>query len=1225
MSVPTTPSAVNSQFSLGSQSNRPSLLSRITFADSIVPSNPVIDSDPSSPPASPKIAVRTSSLGRLAVLVSPGNRSTALPEAAAPVVPRISESSSTAASSSAPVPSTALFNVPPEIFKVPASTPSASAPAATSLPTSFYFRGGLDTEPSSAIPAGPSAVPPASAIVPSASQPSLAAATTIMKHTSSASADNMQIDAPSRPPEPVQSSRASVPSTSPAAVPSESIRLFEALRDNRIDLDDVRRTRERARDEFQEFRHRCRETEHALERQKAQMERLVAVCEEWFDKEEHIHERREQRLAGDQARLAALQDEERVREREAELARAGEQARAEAEESRRHEEEQAKAQEQARVEAEEKKRQEEERARIEEQARVKAEERKKHEEAERQAEAAERARLAHLKVEEEKRKADEEAKAKAEQARLEAEEKKRKEEQAKARAAEQARLEAEEQRKAEEARAKAQEQVRLAAEKKRQEEERIRLQVEEQKRLEFEVHTKAAREALERQKREAEAKVREKEMQERAERETARVTAEPPTIPQIVAVPMHTQSTAHGIPAPSPEVAAALAAVTPLRELPMIFGSPLARTLSPRSSAPDALQSSSSLLYPQDDMRTQVTEAPYLQVRRSLQNGSGPTVPVPSTIGSASNELHTSGNAVDIHAEAAAHASKQEQLKAKFLEKKTQSPDSSGAPSLPAPVPATPTPSPAGLPAAAQKPPSMGHSGIVRNRYPPLLALSSGERKPVPPQRVEAVPAQASSAPVVPKPTPPRTSLTPASTKGGKKKKSDIAVKPEPNLSPTILAVPVLSASAAPQLQPEPPCPVAPVTQTQPPAPTRAQAAHVLPPKPVAPAAQPRGKDKPADRLQEQPRTKATGDRSARRPPSPTDHSNPASQAPRNTFTGANQPAVPQLARAVADRGIRPEPLADKLNRVPTDGGFYDDGMVASMRSPEPPQSRLPYHGQYELSHSPPPHYDQYGASRSPSPYHGQHDSPRGLTPPEFKGRIDHYSPAPAPHARYTLHSPPISPGRKRLRDDNDRELPPARRFRYEDDPNISAWQRSLTPPPRRAPLPRATPPSRTQAASYRLSSRDVRRSPPLPRAHQLADQPPSYAAVSSNVSRETRRPGPRADEPRRPIASSSRTAGSQRPVTPPPSLPDATTPLISRLSNAAPVHAPQDRSNNKPALLLRMSDAPPRSTVPHTKPGKAAAEEPPRRGKAPNRSQAPKGPKPILPQGKGSLESRFS
>ena len=222
-----------------------------------------------------------------------------------------------------------------------------------------------------------------------------------------------QVDTPSRPPEQQPSrnsaSTASVSTSAAAAVASTStassdaLRLAEDLRDARIELDEVRRTRERVVDEFKEFRHRYQETLHALEREKAQMERLVAVTEEWFGKAEKMAERREVKLTEDQAICAKRIQEEEEKEKaesaeRARLALEEEKRRLEEEERARVDAERAAAEdrEKARLLAVQKQQAEEEKARIEaeDRARVDAAEKARIEaENKARAEALEKARI----------------------------------------------------------------------------------------------------------------------------------------------------------------------------------------------------------------------------------------------------------------------------------------------------------------------------------------------------------------------------------------------------------------------------------------------------------------------------------------------------------------------------------------------------------------------------------------------------------------------------------------------------------------------------------------------------------------------------------------------------------------------------------------------------------------------------------------------------------------
>ncbi|GJE95481.1 hypothetical protein PsYK624_116660 [Phanerochaete sordida] len=1061
--------------------------------------------------------------------------------------------------------------MPPGFFKI--ASEAAASMSNASMPTSFYFR---TTGPSNTPIASSSAVPPSPASTLQSLRTALAPSAS---HAPALSAEGTHADSPSRPPEPAAPHRASVPSSStapgaaapPVAAPTESTRLAEALRDNRIDLDDVRRTRERVRDEFQEFKHRSQETEHAHQRQQAQMERLVAVCEEWFDKEERIHERREQRLVGDRERAVALEEDERRRA----AVRAAEQERERAEEMRRREVEQAAAEEKARAEAEAAKKQEELK---------RAEEERQREEAKRQ----EQERLDRLKIEEDER---EKAKA-AEEARVAAEAEKRKQDELKA-------LE-EQRRKVEQARVEAEEAARRAAELeiRKAEEERARVEAEMKKKRQEAAREQAIREREEqerqaRERAEAEEQARARALEELARRKAeedvkrnaATMAAErPQPLAPSPQLPPHRAS-------PSHEAATVLAHIVPNRALPQALASPApgARSVATQSDS-NAAQFTGALMYPQDDIRTQVTAAPYFQVRQTgSQDGSGSA---PSSLPMAASSSAAIDRTSDRADTQRAPADRQVQSRATVSEDNVPSP---GPPRVQSSAIAThtaATPTPTNASGVPQKPPS---SRIVRNRYTQPAALAE-ERKPVlPPQDASASRAPsahtsnaASDADLS------QAKPAPANAKGGKKKKKQqnaVTIKPEPSPSPTTEAAPTLPA----------PAPRAAVSRS----PTTVT--HALPPKPPAPTAS-RGK---ANMPREQTRTNANGDRSAVRPPS---------QDSRKSSMSQVAPAAPAPAgegRAVADpRPVyqpphgRVEPLGDRQNYAPPVGGWDDDGMVIS-------------------------------AARDESPYRGYNGPPRAMTPPDFRGRMAHYAPPLSPvsrsrERRYTpsperlggQYSPPTSsyreppsPNRKRPRED-DWDPPVARRPRYEDYPRgrPSAVQ----------------PPVRVQGDPYRAASWDARRSPPSPRAQRAADLPPSYSGPIAH--RMPPEPAPRAAEPRaggpprRAAASNARSSGPPRSATPPPPPPPAPAQrLLMRISDAAP--APVSEHGD---LLSRMSDAPPppRPAAPRAKQGRAPADEPPARGRGlPARPGPKKGrgggaaldARIAPPPAKGSLEGRLS
>lgn len=705
---------------------QPSLLKRMSGFS--IPLGPVVDEEdvsaaPSSPPGSPSPQARTTSLGRLASLVNTGELASSSPATAATAVAPVPQTAITAGTSTS---ASSIFNLPAEIFKTAPKPPIASTP---SVPTSFYFRPAASASTTSPSPAGPSVAPARVAY----SQPTPVTTATPARPPIP-NPEKAHIDAPSRPPEPATPLHAGATATSPASAPSESSRLAEALRDSRIELDDLRRTRDRVRDEFQEFRHRWQETEHALERQKAQMERLVAVCEEWFDKEERVHERRELRLAADHARLAGLEEEERMRE--AERVEAEERTRLEAEEAQRREEERALAEEQAVAEAEAQRRRAEEKRELEAQL------------------AAER------------RRAEEEAKTREEEAK---------------------------QRKAALAKAEAQEQARRALENKQrdEEEERARRETEERKkREEAEAKSKAAREAQERLKAEkykAAEEARMKAVEEKARREAAGAMAE--RAQYATRSPRLSYQTAPSTveaASPSPEVVAALSLFAPQEAVSRAFASPSGQRVSPYNPSDAPRMAPGALQYPQDEIRTQANAAPFFEVRQSVSHSNpalaasppAMTESVSATVGRSSGPADAPRISADM----------QDRLTGTLA---ANSAPSSGSSHLPSSAAA---PAPADMSLVAQKPPSRGTPKIVRNRWTLSSEGSPEERKPVVPSQdmppPRASPAQPSTSEQAPMSS--QASSASQSAKSGKKKKSAVSVKPEPSPSPTTESAPTL-------------------------------------------------------------------------------------------------------------------------------------------------------------------------------------------------------------------------------------------------------------------------------------------------------------------------------------------------------------------------------------------------------------------------------------------------
>ncbi|EKM54407.1 uncharacterized protein PHACADRAFT_258234, partial [Phanerochaete carnosa HHB-10118-sp] len=361
----------------------------------------------------------------------------------------------------------------------------------------------------------------------------------------------------------------------------------------------------------------------------------------------------------------------------------------------------------------------------------------------------------------------------------------------------------------------------MEEEKRKQDKERARRRTEDKKRQELDARAKAAREA-ESLERETEERAKAAEKEARLDTATeplqsvvasSRIAANGVSPSPEVAVALATVS-------PSPEVAVALATVTPSRDLPKMLGSPSTQAVSFQGSPSGALHG--SLTYPQDDIRTQVTATPYLQVRQSaLQSDSG-------FAAMAGPPLTATGDSqvlVDTGGEAATRM-----LSTVALQSEST-----------------------GLPPVEQNMSPTGSSRINRIRYTQSPAASAEERQPMHSSQeistAQRNPVQMSSVRSDLTPTTPQVGSTPTNGKGKKKKKNAVAVKPEPSLSPPGRAAPA---------------PPPPVAQTR----TTRAVAHSLPPK-----------GEQASKTREQTRTNAGGDRSAYSPPTPNAQNSTAPQA----------------------------------------------------------------------------------------------------------------------------------------------------------------------------------------------------------------------------------------------------------------------------------------------------------------------------------------------------------
>ena len=327
--MPAAPDSPLANFQFSTIGRPPSLLGRLRPADPNTIHDPEIDAPPSPPPAA-RTNGSSASLGRLASLLDPKDQEN-IREVQAPS-PVLQDNKPT--TSSQPLESTLAYpepfirDLPPQeaaklLWQANNAVPANALTMPPSVPTSFYFRATPNnTSVAAHLTVGPSIPTPALVTAQENMLPAKSAATV----NASSQAPSKVRDAPSRPPETqhpyprTTNNSLSIPSTS-----VERIRLHEELRDSKIELDEIRRVRERVADEYKEFRHRYQETVHALEREKAQMERLVAATDEWFTKSEKMIERREQKLVEEHALCAKrVQDQERDRELDVERAEAEE-------------------------------------------------------------------------------------------------------------------------------------------------------------------------------------------------------------------------------------------------------------------------------------------------------------------------------------------------------------------------------------------------------------------------------------------------------------------------------------------------------------------------------------------------------------------------------------------------------------------------------------------------------------------------------------------------------------------------------------------------------------------------------------------------------------------------------------------------------------------------------------------------------------------------------------
>ena len=313
-------------FQFNTIGKEPALLNRLQSVDPDFSLSDV-ESPPSPPPLAASDPENSSvSFGRLAALVESESSPSQNQVSTSSMAPAMGLN--TASASSAPVVSRSIFDIDPAVFRMPsqsaATSASTSATGSTSTnaatTTGFYYRGQPPNLPGprasenrqTSPGAASSSLPPVSTFAFSFPAPGTVTASSHSQPPECTPGHTLSRPPPERPiatqPQPAQPSQLPLAHTSaqmvvspqiPAAAAGPStdmVRIHEDLRAARLELEDVQRTRARVVEEYSEFAHRHAETVYALDRERYQMERLVATTNEWFEKAERMHARRERLL-----------------------------------------------------------------------------------------------------------------------------------------------------------------------------------------------------------------------------------------------------------------------------------------------------------------------------------------------------------------------------------------------------------------------------------------------------------------------------------------------------------------------------------------------------------------------------------------------------------------------------------------------------------------------------------------------------------------------------------------------------------------------------------------------------------------------------------------------------------------------------------------------------------------------------------------------------------------